>query len=62
MSILGKFNQIMYQSRFSLFDAIWIIMISGLVASSADGYWWYLMIVPCVAVSVKLERFYRNER
>lgn len=60
MSVLGKFNQIMYQSRFSLFDAIWIIMIGGLVASY--GYWWYLMIIPCVAVSVKMERFYQNER
>jgi hypothetical protein len=59
MSVLGKFNRVMYTPKFSLFDVNCIYLIGMLMDDYS--YWWALLLIPCVAVSIRMERLFANE-
>jgi hypothetical protein len=59
MSVLGKFNRLIYTPKFSLFE-VWCIYLVGSLAA-AYSYWWYLLLVPVLILSIRMERLFANE-
>ena len=53
MSILGKFNKFVFEYQYSLFDIAWLAAMGSLVEIS---WWWFLMVIPCSIISVKMNR------
>jgi hypothetical protein len=54
MDYVRNVNRFFYSSRFSIFEALWIIMIGYLV--SAHSPWWYLLLLPTTLFSIRMER------
>jgi hypothetical protein len=55
MSVLAKFNKYMYEYKYSLFDIAYIAMIGTL---AVDNWLWFLALIPCAFISVKLNRIF----
>jgi hypothetical protein len=53
MKFLEVLNRVMFTSRFSIFDLIWIVIIGTL---ANDNAWWFLLLIPATFISVAFER------
>ena len=58
MKFLKVLNRVMFTSRFSIFDLIWIVVIGTL---AADDAWWFLLLIPATLISVVCERAFGFE-
>jgi hypothetical protein len=59
MSILGKFNNVFYTPRFSIFEVLCIVLIGAAVAEF--GPWWYLLLLPTSLFSSRMERLLEKD-
>ena len=55
MSILAKINRFFFKSQYSMFDILWLTVMSILAVDYS--YWWFLLIIPFSIVSGVMAAF-----
>lgn len=55
MSILAKINRFFFKSQYSMFDILWLTVMS--ILAMDYSYWWFLLIIPMSVASGVMSAF-----